>query len=208
MTILHQLVASAIKTASPSLESLAARLRLSTSALRRYRLGDREPSADTVRALAGEMRKQAARLERVAQRLERTTNDGTERGRNSKIAGRRLLRNVAFTRGGEGCRRKRSAGRSPLARRGSSVTVYEREPAGLLYARAFDRGMASGRGGYRRVSLSHRDRERAKTYAMEHKLQSSGRDTPSCSRREGNTFPSARAVPHAPFTAQEGKGPT
>ena len=51
--------------------------------------------------------------------------------------------------------------------KGSSVTVYEREPGGLLYARALDRSLAGGRGGYRRVSLGHKDRERAKTYAME-----------------------------------------
>jgi integrase len=51
--------------------------------------------------------------------------------------------------------------------KGSTVTVYERKPGGLLYARAFDNTLADGRGGYRRVSLGHRDRERAKTYAMQ-----------------------------------------
>src|SRR2546428_6693660 len=51
--------------------------------------------------------------------------------------------------------------------KGSTVTVYEREPGGLLYARAFDLTLAGGKGGYRRVSLKHRNKERAKTYALE-----------------------------------------
>ncbi len=51
--------------------------------------------------------------------------------------------------------------------RGSTVTVYEREPGGPLYARAFDRTLRNGRGGYRRVSLGHRDRERATSYALD-----------------------------------------
>ena len=50
---------------------------------------------------------------------------------------------------------------------GSTITVYEREPGGVLYARTFDQRMSGGRGGYRRVSLKHRDQERAKTYALE-----------------------------------------
>src|SRR2546428_3192497 len=51
--------------------------------------------------------------------------------------------------------------------KGTTVTVYEREPGGLLYARALDPSLAAGKGGYRRVSLGHRDRERGKTYALE-----------------------------------------
>src|SRR6266851_8956040 len=51
--------------------------------------------------------------------------------------------------------------------KGSTVTVYERRPRGLLYARAFDSTLADGKGGYRRVSLKHRNQERAKTYALE-----------------------------------------
>jgi integrase len=51
--------------------------------------------------------------------------------------------------------------------KGATVTVYERRPGGVLYARAFDTSLAGGRGGYRRVSLKHRDQERAKTYALE-----------------------------------------
>jgi len=51
--------------------------------------------------------------------------------------------------------------------KGEKVTVYERRPGGLLHARTFDPSLAGGRGGYRRVSLKHRDQERAKTYALE-----------------------------------------
>lgn len=51
--------------------------------------------------------------------------------------------------------------------KGGSVTVYERSPGGPLYARVFDPSIAGGKGGYRRVSLKHTDRERAKTYALE-----------------------------------------
>ncbi len=51
--------------------------------------------------------------------------------------------------------------------KGETVTVYERRPGGLLYARALDPTLAGGKGGYRRVSLKHRDQERAKTYALE-----------------------------------------
>jgi integrase len=51
--------------------------------------------------------------------------------------------------------------------KGETVTVYERRPGGLLYARAFDPTLAGGKGGYVRRSLKHRDQERAKTYALE-----------------------------------------
>src|SRR3989442_216776 len=51
--------------------------------------------------------------------------------------------------------------------KGVTVTVYERRPGGLLYARAFDPSLAGGKGGYVRRSLKHRDQERAKTYALE-----------------------------------------
>src|SRR3989475_7290939 len=51
--------------------------------------------------------------------------------------------------------------------KGEKVTVYERRPGGLLHARTFDPSLAGGRGGYRRVSLKHRDQERAKTYALD-----------------------------------------
>lgn len=51
--------------------------------------------------------------------------------------------------------------------KGGSVTVYERSPGGPLYARVLDRSLAGGKGGYRRISLKHTNRERAKTFALE-----------------------------------------
>jgi integrase len=51
--------------------------------------------------------------------------------------------------------------------RGSTVTVYERERGGVLYARAFDPSLRKGRGDYRRVSLGYRNRARAEQYAVE-----------------------------------------
>lgn len=51
--------------------------------------------------------------------------------------------------------------------KGGAVTVYERSPGGPLYARVFDPSLAGGKGGYRRVSLKHTNRERAKAYALE-----------------------------------------
>lgn len=63
--------------------------------------------------------------------------------------------------------KKRRCWNFAAGEKGCTVTVYEREPGGLLYARAFDPTLAGGKGGYRRLSLGHRDRERAKTYALE-----------------------------------------
>jgi hypothetical protein len=51
--------------------------------------------------------------------------------------------------------------------KGATVTVFERVPGSVLYGRAWDVSMCNGRGGYRRISLKHRDREAAKTYALE-----------------------------------------
>lgn len=48
-----------------------------------------------------------------------------------------------------------------------TVTVYERQPGGVLYASAWDTTLRGGRGGQRRVSLKHRDRDLAKKYAAE-----------------------------------------
>ena len=76
MATVRQLVARALRTASPSLESLAESVGLSTSALRRYRLGDRTPSPAVVHRLAGALRRQAQRLTRLADMLERTTPGG------------------------------------------------------------------------------------------------------------------------------------
>ena len=46
-----------------------------------------------------------------------------------------------------------------------TVTVYERERGGVLQAAAWDPSMRGGQGGQRRMSLGHRDRERAEAYA-------------------------------------------
>ena len=54
-----------------------------------------------------------------------------------------------------------------VGEKGGTVTVYERKVGGLLYARAFDASLRSGNGGYRCVSLGHRDKERAKAYALQ-----------------------------------------
>jgi integrase len=51
--------------------------------------------------------------------------------------------------------------------RGFTVTVEEREPGGIIYARTFDQKLAGGQGGYRRKSLRHRDRELARLYALD-----------------------------------------
>lgn len=60
-------------------------------------------------------------------------------------------------------RRKRwnwTAGMRP-----NTVTVYEREPGGPLYIRAWDPTLREGRGNWRRESLGHRDRDAAKEEA-------------------------------------------
>ncbi len=51
--------------------------------------------------------------------------------------------------------------------KGQTVTAYERVPGGPLQARCFDATLRDGRGGYRRITLGHRDREKAKSYALE-----------------------------------------
>ena len=55
-----------------------------------------------------------------------------------------------------------SAGERPY-----TVVVYEREPGGPLQARVWNPTLSNGNGGWRRKSLGHTDRERAKTYALE-----------------------------------------
>jgi integrase len=49
---------------------------------------------------------------------------------------------------------------------GSRVTVYEREPGGVLSARCWDPSLRQGRGGMRRLSLGHRDKHKAERYAI------------------------------------------
>src|SRR5437660_8676020 len=48
-----------------------------------------------------------------------------------------------------------------------TVTVYEREAGGLIYARVWDATARGGEGNWRRISLGHRDKKRAKKYARE-----------------------------------------
>jgi integrase len=51
--------------------------------------------------------------------------------------------------------------------RPNTVTVYEREPGSVLYARAWDATARNGAGNWRRESLGHRDKRRAIRYAIE-----------------------------------------
>ena len=66
----NRLVADAVNAAALPVEELARKARLSSSALRRYRLGDRTPSPDVLSRLAKELRRQGKRLERLAHTLE------------------------------------------------------------------------------------------------------------------------------------------
>jgi len=59
--------------------------------------------------------------------------------------------------------------------RGYTVTVQERTPGGVIYARAFDPKLRGGHGGYRFKSLGHNDREKARKYALKQ----------ACDLREG-----------------------
>ncbi len=79
MDRVNRLVADALKVAALAVEELAARAGLSSSALRRYRLGDRSPSSGVLRRLAGEMRRQARQLQRLAHSLEAEAQKGGKR---------------------------------------------------------------------------------------------------------------------------------
>jgi len=70
MAATRRLIAEVLEAAAPSLEDWAAEARLSSSALRRYRLGNRVPSGVVISGLAGQLRRQARRLERLAGILE------------------------------------------------------------------------------------------------------------------------------------------
>jgi integrase len=59
-----------------------------------------------------------------------------------------------------------SAGTAP-----HTVAVYEREAGGILYARAWDSKARNGKGSWKRVSLGHRDRAKAKRYATKQAAQ-------------------------------------
>jgi len=70
MAAIRRLITDALEAAAPSLEDWAAEAELSSSALRRYRLGDRTPSGVVIAGLAAQLRRQARRLERLAGMLE------------------------------------------------------------------------------------------------------------------------------------------
>ena len=76
MNRVNRLVADALEAATVAVEELATRAGLSSSALRRYRLGDRTPSSDVLRRLAGELRRQARQLQRLAHKLEAEAKKG------------------------------------------------------------------------------------------------------------------------------------
>ena len=76
MDRVNRLVADALEAATLAVEELATRAGLSSSALRRYRLGDRTPSSDVLRRLAGELRHQARQLQRLAHNLEAEAKKG------------------------------------------------------------------------------------------------------------------------------------
>ncbi len=52
-------------------------------------------------------------------------------------------------------------------RRPNRVTVFEREPGGVLYAKCWDPSMSGGMGDMRKRSLGYRDKNRARAYALE-----------------------------------------
>ena len=76
MDRVNRLVADALEAATIAVEEFATRAGLSSSALRRYRLGDRTPSSEVLRRLAEELRQQARRLQRLAHNLEAEAKKG------------------------------------------------------------------------------------------------------------------------------------
>ena len=72
----NRLIADALKEAVVAMEELARRAGLSSSALRRYRQGNRTPSSRVLRRVARELRSQGKRLERLARNLEREAEKG------------------------------------------------------------------------------------------------------------------------------------
>ncbi|MFQ5888817.1 MAG: tyrosine-type recombinase/integrase [Gemmatimonadota bacterium] len=54
-----------------------------------------------------------------------------------------------------------------VGERPNVVRVFERTPGGILYARVWSPTARGGEGGWRKRSLAHRDRDRAKQYAHE-----------------------------------------
>jgi hypothetical protein len=70
MTALRRLIAKALKVGTPTIEGYARDLGLSTSALRRYRLGNRTPPAALASRLARLLRQRAAVMVRHAAELD------------------------------------------------------------------------------------------------------------------------------------------
>jgi hypothetical protein len=62
---------------------------------------------------------------------------------------------------------RRKKWRHSIGRRPNRVTVFEREPGGVIYRQIWDPSLRGGRGNFRRSSLGHRDRDRAKAEAAE-----------------------------------------
>jgi transcriptional regulator with XRE-family HTH domain len=77
MRTLRLLFTRALRLATPTIEQLAAGLGVSTSAVRRWRLGNRNVRPEVAGTLAKLLRRQARDLERVAAELDRFT---VERG--------------------------------------------------------------------------------------------------------------------------------
>ena len=57
---------------------------------------------------------------------------------------------------------KHSVGARP-----NTITVFERKKDGVLYARAWDGAACNGKGNWRLRSLGHRDKKRARAYAID-----------------------------------------
>ncbi len=70
MTTLRRLIARGLEAVTPTVEEIAKQLALSSSALRRYRLGNRTPPAKLVRSLARLLRARAEQLKRLAAQLD------------------------------------------------------------------------------------------------------------------------------------------
>lgn len=75
ITTLRCLIARALNAVAPAVEDIAKQLALSSSALRRYRLGNRTPPAKLVRSLARLLRARAEELERLAAQLDQAATN-------------------------------------------------------------------------------------------------------------------------------------
>jgi transcriptional regulator with XRE-family HTH domain len=75
MTALRRLIVKALKIVTPTVEECAEELGLSTSALRRYRLGNRQPSPALALKMAALLRRRTEAMVRLADQLEATTTE-------------------------------------------------------------------------------------------------------------------------------------